>query len=360
VGGLMSYSEEECLREVLANHSPEECDKADDPLACRDAYASHGRGCGDGYEYHNGQCQQLSDDTSLSEDTTNPALTDAAMADIETLADAAKGKYMELLEADIEGETDPGRLAGLQAYHEFLEKSGETLESAQASFEQLQELKRIFVDSYDPSMDIEHMSVASLLGPGLWDRVSDRLFGPDEPPTGLAKENADADGALAVYAAMLKQQEENDFLKKDKLERLGDTVSSKFRDDVTGRVADGAKEIAEGVAGTAFIAVGVVGDAIESFQDEAQHQMFLGLARAYNRRRDALETQSPNLSPEEIHRLTVEQVQDDPYQDNTQLAVVKHGNILLNQDCQDDSNPLCVDNRVWWTAMDKTYRYNRR
>lgn len=293
-------------------------------------------------------------------ETDEPGLSNAEQEDINTIVDAAKGKYMELLEADIESETDPGRLAGLEAYKDFLDKSGETIETVQTSFETLSDLRKIFIDSYDSKNDIENMSINKELDPGLMDKISERLFGPGEPPTGLERENGDAENSLKIYEVMLKQQEENDFLKKDKLSRLSETISSKFRDEVTGKVVDGAKEIAEGVAGTAFGAVTAVGDALEAFKDEAQHQMFLGLARAYNRRREALAAANPTADPAEIHAQAVREVKEDPYRDNTQLAVLKHGNILENTDCQDDSNPLCIDNRVFWTAMDKTFRYNNK
>jgi len=363
VGGFMSYDPDECVRNVLANYGPEACEKAVDPMACREAYAARGRGCGPGYHFVQGSCEEAKEETSdespPTDDATERGLSDAEKEDLNTIADAAKGKYMELLEADIENETDPGKLAGLEAYKEWLEKAGETIETAQATFETLSEFKKLFVDSYDSANDIENMSVSPLLDSGLFDKIKERLLGADKLE-GLDRENADAENSLKVYEAMLKQQEENDFVKKGRLERIGSTIASKLKDAGVEHVTDAAKEIAEDVAGTALGAVTQVGEALEAFKDEAQHQMFLGLARAYNRRREALEQQFPNMSSEDVHARAVEQVKDDPYRDNTQLAVVKHGNILENQDCQDGSNPLCIDNRVWWTAMGKTFEYNKR
>lgn len=363
VGGFMSYDPDECVRSVLSNYGPEACEKAVDPMACREAYAARGRGCGPGYSFVQGSCEvtkeETTDDTAGTGDATDTGLSDAEKEDLNTIADAAKGKYMDLLNADIENETDPSRLAGLEAYKEFLEKAGEGIETAETTFETLSELKKIFVDTYDAKNDIENMSVSPLLDPGLFDKIKERLLGSDKPE-GLDRENADAENSLKIYEAMLKQQDENDFVKKGRLERIGDTIASKLKDAGVEHVTGAAKEIAEGVAGTALGAVGHVGEALQAFQDEAQHQMFLGLARAYNRRREALEQQFPSMSAEEIHNRTVQQVREDPYRDNTQLAVVKHGNILENPDCQNDSNPLCIDNRVWWTAMGKTFEYNKR
>lgn len=50
-------------------------------------------------------------------------------------------------------------------------------------------------------------------------------------------------------------------------------------------------------------------------------------------------------------------IKENPYQDNPNLGFVKYGNLFENGDCKDagSGNPLCIDNRVFWTAMDKTY-----
>lgn len=294
------------------------------------------------------------------EDSTDEGLSNAEKEDIQTITDALTGKYNELLQQDIDLETDPARKAGLEAYQEFLGDMGDKYDEINANFETLSEIRRVFIDSYDPGNDIQHMSVSTELDPGLFDKLSERLFGADPKPTGLERENADAENSLTIYQVMLERQSENDYLQQDRLSRLGQEVSSRFRDKVTGQVVDGAKEVAQDLAGTAFIAVDQVGSAIEAFKDEAQHQMFLGLSRAYNRRREALQRDNPNADPADLHARAVREVKEDPYRDNTQLAFVKHGNILENQDCQDDSNPLCIDDRVFWVAMDKTFRYNNK
>lgn len=50
----------------------------------------------------------------------------------------------------------------------------------------------------------------------------------------------------------------------------------------------------------------------------------------------------------------------NPYEDLPNAGFVKFGNLLENQDCQDTSNPLCIDSRVWWTAMQKAYDYRKK
>jgi hypothetical protein len=350
-GGMMSYQPEECIEKVLQNGTPEKCAEVEDPQACRDAYAKHGRGCGEGYELKDGKCG-LIPEKKPEVPGDDDDIESKVEGDLNTLADAAKGKYMELLEADIEGETDPARLAGLQAYKEFLEKSGETLETVQTSVDQLKEIKRIFLDSYDPSMDIDKMPVNKILDPGLFDKISSRLFG-DDPPTARGQ----AEDALSVYEAMLKRQGEIDFLKKGRMERLGEVVTSKAKDEGTEKIKESVTGIAEGIAGTAFATVGIVDHALTSFKEGAQQEMFIGLAAAYNRQREAIAQSNPGLSPEEVHKRTVANVKANPYDDVTNLGFVKYGNILENPDCQDGSNPLCIDDRVFWTAMDKTWGY---
>ena len=65
-------------------------------------------------------------------------------------------------------------------------------------------------------------------------------------------------------------------------------------------------------------------------------------------------------TPEQIHKATVNSIKENPYQDNPNLGFVKYGNLLENGDCKDagSGNPLCIDNRVFWTAMGKTYEHN--
>lgn len=370
VGGPASYTREGCLNAVLSEHHPNECENADDETACRTAYAMNGKGCGDTFAYDEryDQCVSIYESTeegiedkedSPDAETMTSHISNAEQAEIDSFADAAKGRYMELLQQDIDRSTG-GRKAGLVAYQEFLQNSGEQLGEVQTAYDDLMEMQRIFLGSYDPENDISNFDVERELGPSFTQQIQDRLFGPSEPPKGIEGENARAEDALTIYAAMLEQQADNDFMQQDVAGRVGSIVTSRVKNELTDTVTENATTVAKNLAGTAFGAVTHVGEALEAFKDEAQHQMFLGLARAYNRRRSDNERKYSNRSPEEIHELTVQEVKNDPYRDNTNTGFIKHGNILANPDCRDSSNPLCVDDRVWWTAMDKTYAYNGR
>ncbi len=354
-GGMMSYTEEECLAAAFKNHTVEDCKSAEDEMACRSAWGKNGKGCGDGYVYDRskGSCDVKKDEP---EPTENPFDNDKVKEDLKTIGDAGKSGYMQLLDWDIEHETDPDRLAGLQKYKEFLEGAGEKLETVETTFEKLQELKKIFIDSYDPKDAIENMSASSILAPGFFDRLKDKLTGGSEP------DNASrAEDALTVYEKMLERQKDNDFLQQSRLSRVGDTIVSNLKDKATEKLKESAEEIAKGIAGEAFAVVGIVDHALSSFQEEAQKQMFVGLAAAYNRQRESIAQSNPNLSPEEIHKRTVQNVKDNPYEDVPNSGFVKYGNIIENGDCSTaGNNPLCIDNRVFWVAMDKTYEFSHR
>lgn len=360
-GGFMSYTQEECERNTLRTNGPEDCVGSENEDACRQAYGEAGRGCGEGYIYNINKhaCHVAETASSSSEADSDDGIDSKVKEDLKTIGDAAKGKYMDLLGKAIESETDPGKLDGLQAYKEFLEKAGDKIDSAQASWDKMEKLKKIFLDSYDSSMDIDKMPVDKILEKGLFDRIKDRLFsGKEETPQ--QKEVSAADDALSVYEAMLKRQADIDYLKKDKLSRLKDEVSSAVQEDLTGRVTEPVKEIVADIAGHGMIAVSIVDHALTSFQETAKKEAFLDLAKAYNRRRDDLAQKHPDWTPEKLHETTVAQVKEDPYQDNTNTGFVKFGNILENKDCQDVGQPLCIDNRVWWTAMDKTYQHAKK
>lgn len=353
VGGITSYTQEECLDAVYRNHTVDACKDAKDPQKCRDAYGKKFGECGDGFIFN--KESQICDVRKPPAEGSDDGIENKAEDELKTMGDAAKGKYMDLLTDAIENETDPSKLEGLQKYKEFLEKAGETMETVELTVDKLKEIKKIFLDAYDPSMDIDRMPVDKILAKGLTDRIKDRLFGEDPP-----SERGRADDALSVYEAMLKRQGDIDFLKKGRLDRLTDTVASGAKDQATEKLKETAEGIAEGVAGTAFVAVGVVDKAISSFQEAAQKEMFTGLAAAYNRQRDSIAQANPGLSPDEIHKRTVAQVKDDPYQDVPNSGFVKYGNILENPDCQTGGNPLCIDDRVFWTAMGKAYEYGKK
>ncbi len=352
-GGITSYSKEECLDGVFRNHTVDSCDKSEDQIACRTAYAKKFGECGDGYYLSKKTNACVKREPTVA--GTDDDIESKVEGDLNTIKDAATGKYMELLEGAIEAETDPAKLAGLQAYKDFLDKGGEQLETVGTSIDQLKEIKKIFLDAYDPSMDVEKMPVNKILDPGLFDKVKSRLFGNDEPT-----ERSKADDALSVYEAMLKRQGEIDYLKKGKMDRLTETITSKVKDRLTGDLTEKVQGIVESAAGPAFKAVTFVGDAVKSFQEEAQKEMFAGLASAYNRQRDAIKQSNPNLDAEELHKRTVQSVKQDPYADVPNAGFVKYGNILENPDCQDGGNPLCIDDRVFWTAMDKAYVYTHK
>lgn len=349
-GGITSYSPDECLENVWKNGKVDDCKDAADPVACRTAWAKHGDGCGSGFHW------DKTASICKAGEPPDDDIEDKVGADLKTMGEAAGGKYMDLLTKAIDEEKDPFKLEGLQKYKEFLENGKEKFDQVSTSVEQLEALKRIFIDAYDPSMDIENMPVSKILAKGFFDRVKDGLLGADEP-TGQEKESADAEDAITVYEAMLKRQGEIDFLKKDLKGRLGDIAASKAKDEGTDKIKTAVTEVAEDIGGTAFATVGIVDKALSDFQEEAKKQMFIGLARAYNRRREALSQQNPGMSPEQLHQLTISQVKEDPYQDNTNNGFIKFGNMLENPTCSDGGAELCIEPDAWWTAMDKTYEH---
>ncbi|NOS67256.1 MAG: hypothetical protein HOO67_02730 [Candidatus Peribacteraceae bacterium] len=357
-GGMMGYSQEECLAAAFKNHTVEDCKNAQDEAACRAAWGKNGKGCGDGFTYNqtDNKCDVKKEEDPTGKPTSggtdDPLANDKVKEDLKSIGDAGWKKYLELLEKDIDGEKDPDRLAGLQKYKEFLDKSGEKLEDVTTKFESLQELKKIFIDSYDPKDAIENMSAKDILSKGFFDRLKDKLTGED-PPT----ERSKAEDALTVYEKMLEQQGDNDFLQQGRLDRVKDTLISKAKDEATSKLKEGVEDIAKTVAGDAFIVVGIVDHALTSFKDGAQKEVFVGMAAAYNRQRDDLARNHPEWTNEQIHKATVNGIKENPYQDNPNLGFVKYGNLLENGDCKDagSGNPLCIDNRVFWTAMDKTY-----
>jgi len=354
-GGFMSYSKEECLEGAFRNHSVEDCKNTEDEQKCRAAWGKNGKGCGDGYVWNAAAnaCEVKKDEPT---ETENPFENDKVKEDLQTIGDAGKSGYMQLLDWDIEHETDPDRLAGLQKYKEFLENAGEKMDNVSTTFDQLQELKKIFIDSYDPKDSIDNMSASSILSKGFFDRLQEKLVGED-PPTEASK----AEDALTVYEEMLKRQADNDFLQQGRLTRVSDTLIGKAKDEATSKLKEGVEDIAKTVAGDAFAVVGIVDHALSSFQEEAQKQMFIGLAAAYNRQRDSITQAHPDWSSEQIHKATVDNVKANPYEDVPNSGFVKYGNIIENGDCKDaGNNPLCIDNRVFWTAMDKTYEVTHK
>jgi len=293
--------------------------------------------------------------------------TIADMKEKQEFTEIVSGPYMDALQHAIDNEKDPSRLAGLEAYQEFLGKAGEQYSETVATLEDLEKIKRIFIDQYDPSMDIENMKASDFYSQGLSERLSGAmsdLLSKLNPFTGKPsveqQEQAQAEEQLRLYEAMLERKSEIEFLKKSRLERVGDTMADMVKDKIADEVKTRAQDMAEAAGGTAFATVGILGDALETVQDEAQNMMFTGLIKAYNRRRAVLEEQYPKKSNEEIHALTVKDVEDFPYADaKTGVIIAKYGNLLANQDCTEEgnNNPLCVDRHAFWVSMDKSYQH---
>jgi len=289
--------------------------------------------------------------------------TIADMKEKQAFGEVVSGPYMDALDWAIENEKDPGKLAGLEAYQDFLGKSADKYGEAIATLEDLEKLKKIFIDEYDPSMDIENMDASDILAQGLTSKLTDAIsnlwpFGGEKSIEQQEQEMAEQQ--LTVYEAMLERKSENEFLKKSRLDRVGTTMVSIVTDKIASEVKDKAQEMAEAAGGTAFATVGILGDALETVQDEAQNMMFTGLIKAYNRRRAVFEDQYPLKSNEEIHQLTVTDVEDIPYADaKTGVIIAKYGNLLANEDCttEGNNNPLCVDRHAFWVSMDSSYAH---
>ncbi|MFC1741993.1 hypothetical protein ACFL3V_05650, partial [Nanoarchaeota archaeon] len=145
----------------------------------------------------------------------------SSMQDKAEFTDVVSGPYMDALQDAMDNENDASRLAGLEAYKEFLDGSAEQYGEAVATLEDLEKLKRIFIDQYDPSMDVENMDAGDILQKGLGTRITDKVsetIGNLNPwghtPTIEEEEQAQAEEQLQVYEAMLERQAEIDFLKQ--------------------------------------------------------------------------------------------------------------------------------------------------
>lgn len=292
----------------------------------------------------------------------NPWCDKEGDSQVVDFGEVVASEYMDALDDEIDGETDPAKLRGLQKYKEFLEGAGEGLDKAKTTYDDLMKVKKIFIDSYDPSMDIENMKVDDVLKKGLMDRMGetlDKLKFWNGPKSDVQLEEDMASDQLKVYEAMLERQQEIDFLKMSRKDRLVETVVSEVKDKMVDELKDKATDLAEGVAGSAFATVGIVGEALDAVQDEAKKMMFTGLIKSYNRRRNALEKEHPEMDNEELHKLAVQQVKEDPYGDDSKFTrIAQYGNLVENKDCKEaDKNVLCIDNHVFWTSMDKSYEH---
>jgi len=315
-----------------------------------------------------GSCLAREEETEEEEEPCawwNPFCSDDAKEnaakDAGELKDMVSGKYMDALDAEIDREKNPAKLEGLKKYKEFLEQAGDTIDGVQTSLETLNSMKRIFIDQYDPSMDIENMKVDQILRKSFSERVSDSLdklkFWKGDKSPEMVEQDTALD-QLKVYKAMLERQQEIDFLKQNRKDRLVGTLVEGAKSKAVDTLKEKATDLAEGIAGDAFITVGIAGKAIDAVKDGAEEMMFTGLIKAYNRRRADLEERYPDLDDKDIHKMAVKQVESDPYQDSKAFTrIAQYGNLLENADCKDSSNPLCIDRNVFWTSMDKSYEH---
>lgn len=282
-------------------------------------------------------------------------------SDVLDYKDAVSEKYMSGLNKEISKETDPAKIRGLQKYKEFLEKAGTGIENAQTTYEDLMTMKKIFIDSYDSSMDIEHMKARDILEKGFTEKVGDSLdklkfWQGKKTPVMIEQEKAE--DQLKVYKAMLVRQEENEFLKSSRKDRLVSTLVSKTKDKAVSELTEKATEIAENIAGPAFITVGIAGQAIDAVKDESEKMMYTGLIKAYNKRREAFERDFPNKEDAEIHEMTTKEVIEYPYRDDPKFTrLASYGNLVLQRECGESHSKLCIDRKVFFTAMEESYNH---
>ncbi|MCP4551056.1 MAG: hypothetical protein GY834_03205, partial [Bacteroidetes bacterium] len=73
---------------------------------------------------------------------------------------------------------NPSKALGLVKYKHFLAESGNKISSAKTTYDDLMKIKKVFLDSYDPSMDVKHMNVDDILEKGFTEKVSDTFVEP--------------------------------------------------------------------------------------------------------------------------------------------------------------------------------------
>ena len=283
------------------------------------------------------------------------------MKEKQEFTEVVSGPYMDALDLSIDKEKDSSKKKWLEAYKDFLGKFKEKYSGAVATLEELEKLKKIFIDQYHPSMDIENMNASDILDKWLLDRLSDAVswlwpFGDKKWREQL--EQKQAEEQLKVYKALLERKSDIEFLKQSRLERVWNTMVNMVKDKLESTVKDNAKDIAEAAAWTAFATVWILSEALDTVQDEAKNMMFTGLIKAYNRRRNVLEDENPLKSKFEIHKMTVDAIEDFPYADaKTWVLITKYWNLLANEDCTKEwnSNPLCIDRHAFWVSMQKSY-----
>ncbi|MCK5040042.1 MAG: hypothetical protein KAR87_03680 [Candidatus Aenigmarchaeota archaeon] len=312
------------------------------------------------YDCKGGACidKKIKEDDSLDISTIN-----SNIAESQDFIDYFQGPYMDALDKQIEIlDSKDSRKKGLESYKGYLEGMGEKYEDATTTLQALEDAKKIFLDSYDPSMDIENMDVQDILDKSLTERMGDLWtdmthWGTKSPEQ---IEQSAAEDQFKIYKAMLERQEEIDFLKKSTTERLGNVMAENLKGYAADKIIEVSKEAAEAAGGAAFAVVGTVSDALDAVKEEAQNMMYTGLIKAYNRRRIIMENTYSQMSNEEIHKKTVESVIDMPYLDaKTGVIIAKYGNLIENADCtiEGNKNSLCIDQNTFWVAMDKSYNH---
>ncbi|MEA3430922.1 MAG: hypothetical protein U9R08_06610 [Nanoarchaeota archaeon] len=291
----------------------------------------------------------------------NPFCDKSGDSSVLDYKDVVSEKFMNGLDKEISKQTDPAKIRGLKKYKEFLEKAGTGMETAQTTYEDLMTIKKIFVDSYDPSMDIENMKPGDILKKSFTEKVGDsfdKLKFWKGKKTPFMVEQDKADEQLKVYKAMLERQEENNFLKSSRKDRLVNTFISRTKGKAVTKLTDEATGIAEDIAGPAFMTVGMAKQAIDAVKDESEKMMYTGLIKAYNKRREAFERDFPDKSDEEIHEMTKEEVIEDPYRDDPKFTrMASYGNLVLQRECGESHSKLCIDRKVFFTAMEKSYNH---
>lgn len=370
-GGLMSYTQEECILgasiknelpggcKLLFGSAASECrsqlSKVIDPYKVLEV----DKQIGDLQEYLKGGsdpelAKQLAGLEAKRQDMID-VLTKANKAEYEKLSDPIN---QEIISDFATGDIDSDTKNKLIEFNQKLKENGVKMTS-----EQYEAFRDYLSYVKDPKNDIEQMSDSEIVKDRWNEKVGNVVDKLKIWKTNPSESEKGWDEQLRFYERMLERQEaivkgltelQQDFDRN--LGMVGDAIGGKIKDEAKDKLIESL--FGEVTGKTVGWATMPIEEAIDTVKAEAKSMEFRGLVRAYDLGMNE-ELSKFGGDVNRAHAEVVKKMTANPYEYEDGNPYAKYGNILENKDC-DGSNPHCVNKDVFWKAMKKSYSYQHK
>jgi hypothetical protein len=370
-GGMMSYTQEECIIETSTEHeNPSGCNMLQGEARSRCVEKLSPLITPDKALEVDNQIEVLKEELKKGSDPALEAqlkgLEDKRKDMVAVMSKENKAEYnrqsdplnKEIIGDWAVGDFDSETKNKLISMNERLKANGVTMTK-----EQYTSVRDYYAYVNNPANDIEQMNDRDLAKDKFGDKVGNLVDKFKFWKTNDTDEENNLDEQLRFYERMLERQKGiNQGLSEFQTDFQN--TAAQIGDGIGNYVADKAKEkVIEEIFGsitekTVGLTTQVLGEAIDEVKSQAKSAEFRGLVKAYN---GGMQEELAKFGGDvdKAHAEVTKKLSEDPYAYAEGNTFAKYGNLIENNEC-DGSNPHCLNKNVFWKAMKKSYKYQHK